>query len=181
MLLLIIILYIGADPSGADAQSVIDEMLAKSTGDKTTWTNNGDGTFSGSNNATATDEDHVTNPHESEMKAIAGDLNRIYKDAYGKTPFSVEKQSRTRRVKVKDGGWFGDDEYEEQKYDVYVLTGSIGFNWNKDKYTKMLKSVMDADVDITADIIADKGPQQRSVTHGNKYHGLLTLRGGGLY
>ncbi len=38
-----------ADPSGADATNLINDIIKNSTGDSTTWTNSGDGTFSGSN------------------------------------------------------------------------------------------------------------------------------------
>ncbi len=167
-----------ADPSGADAQSLIDEMLAKSGSGKTTWTNNNDGTFSGSNGSTATDEDHVTNTSKAEMETIAGDLNSIYGKKYGKTPFSVEKQTRTRRVKVKDGGWFGDDEYKEVEYEVYVLKGSMGFDWNSDKYTKMLYAIMTSPEDVKVDIVKDNGNLYRKLTKLTM-NGLLKDYGGG--
>ncbi len=146
-----------ADPSGADAESLINDIWNNSGSGKTTWTNNNDGTFSGSNGATAEDEDHITNPSKKELETIANDLNGIYKNKYGKSPFSVEKQTRKRKVKVKDGGWFGDDEYKEEEYEVYVLKGSIGFDWDKDKYTKALYEIINSTEDITVDIIGDKG------------------------
>lgn len=52
---------------------------------------------------------------------------------------------------------------------IYILVGSFALNWDSFTYTKMLRQVLDADI----------SPEQRSVTHGNTYHGLFTLRGGG--
>jgi RHS repeat-associated protein len=154
-----------ADPSGADAQSVIDEMLAKSTGDKTTWTNNGDGTFSGSNNATATDEDHVVNDDEKETQTIADDLNRIFKNKYGKTPFSVEKTTRLE-YKWTFSHYFLGGKAEYVKKETYKIVGSIGFDWDQHYYVRMLKDIIDADSDIMVDIIPDKSRYDGATGNG---------------
>lgn len=139
-----------ADPSGADAFNYDGSTLTINWDEidgKATWTNPN----------SSEDDDHVTNPHESEMQRIADDLNLIYDDAYGAKPFTVGIQHRTRKVKVKDGGMFGEDEYKEETYKVYVLKGSIFFNWNTDRYTRMLYDIMYSSTDVTVDIIADKG------------------------
>ena len=50
------------DPDGMLAQSVIDDLWNKSTGDKTTWTFNEDGSASGSNGATVEAEQEQEDP-----------------------------------------------------------------------------------------------------------------------
>jgi len=135
-----------ADPSGADSQ-VIKDFDGKE------WTVD----CEAGECSNEREGDHVTNPSKKELETIASDLNGIYQDKYGSSPFSVEKQTRKRKVKVKDGGWFGKDEYKEEEYDVYVLKGSIGFDWEKDKYTKALYEIINSKEDILVDIISDKG------------------------
>jgi hypothetical protein len=147
-----------ADPSGADAKSFLNDIWNKSGSGETTWINNDDGTFSGSNGETVVDDDYVYNKSKGELEAIVKDLNSIYKSKYGETPFSVDVKTRIGKKLVKKAPWYkpwADDVYEDYEYDVYILSGSVAFNWDRDKYTKMLRQVMDSDEYILTDIVND--------------------------
>ncbi|QTE21135.1 hypothetical protein J3359_09755 [Polaribacter cellanae] len=161
-----------ADPSGADAKSLIDEILAKSGSGKTTWTNNNDGTFSGSNGSTATDEDHIVNDDEKEAQTIAGDLNSIFKKKFGKTPFSVEKTTRLEYKWTFSHFFFG-REAEYVKVETYKIVGSMGFDWDQHYYVRMLKDIIDASSDILVDIIPDKSNYEGATGNGlmSDYYG----------
>lgn len=168
-----------ADPSGASPiynsttrQYVINgEVVPFEAALK--YAQNG-GNADGSNNNTP-DEDYVINSSEAELKSIANDLNSIYQKKYGESPFSVEKQTRKR--KVKDGFWpWSDDEYEE--VEVYVLKGSVAFDWERDKYTAMLYQIITSPEDINVDIIEDNGKLYKSLIR-TTINGLLADYGGG--
>ena len=145
-----------ADPSGANAVYNFDgPNKGKYTiGDKVVTYAEAMASYGlNTDGSESTEEDHVNNDSEKEMQSIADDLNRIFKKKFGKTPFSVKKT--TRNKKVKDGFWpWSDDEYE--KVTTYKLVGSVGFDWDQHYYTRMLKDILDAKSFIMVDIIPDK-------------------------
>ncbi|WP_440880303.1 DUF6443 domain-containing protein [Tenacibaculum sp. C7A-26P2] len=156
-----------ADPSGADSiynsdtgQYVIngkvvtfDEALA--------YAKNG-GNADGSNN---NKPDSIANDNKEEAQAIANDLNRIFKDKFGQTPFSIEKSTRLE-YKWTFSHYFlgGDPEYI--KVETYKIVGSMGFDWDQHYYVRMLKDIIDAHSDIVVDIVPDKSDYDGATGHG---------------
>lgn len=134
-----------ADPSGADSKSDILDLFNKSASG-TTYYNDGNNGWT-----TTKPEDNVIG-EKDEMVDLANSWNEIFLRKFGETPFSVVREKRTRSVKVKDN-LFGDDEYKEEEYDVYVIKGSMAFDWDQHKYTRMLRDILESKQDVVVDIM----------------------------
>jgi hypothetical protein len=170
-----------ADPSGAD--SVYNWDTGKyvingkevSQDEAVAYVKNG-GNADGSNNNEV--DDHITNPHKNELEIIANDLNRIYQNKYGESPFSVKAVKKREKI-FKIDKRSGEESWEEIEYiSHYILEGSVSFNWERDKYAKALYDIMTSEEDILVDIIQDKGKIYRKMKFSSG-RGHLSDFGGG--
>ena len=133
--------------------------------------------------------DSIVNPHQSEMQAIADDLNRVYESTYGEeNVFSVQERTKTVKKRTNDwsiwkpstwGNMFEEAEYENVEVKDYALVGREDFDWSKDKYTKGMDDLIKTSQNITVDIIADNGQQYKTLHAPRTHAGLLEDRGGG--
>jgi len=78
---------------------------------------------------------------EGNANATVADLNRIYKDKYGfDNTFEVKKVTKTKTTTTGVLRW---KETKEETITRYQIVGNKDFDWNKDDYTKAMKSLMD--------------------------------------
>ena len=174
-------IYFG-DPSGADSESGTVEQIKggiKYTGEqaKVAFLNlraslGGSNSSSSINKSNNDKPNSITNDNKKEAQGIADDLNKIFKNKFGKTPFSIKKSTRLE-YKWTFSHYFlgGDSEYV--KVETYKIVGSMGFDWDQHYYVRMLKDIIDAKSDIVVDIIPDESSYDGATGHGLMvdYHG----------
>ena len=130
------------------------------------------------------DGQRIVLPNESQAKALASDLNKIYQNKYGFDRAFVVN-TRTVNVKVKNpeyNRWnpftWGKEKTITVPQERTYVEANENFNWDKDKYTSAMKEVIDAKSDIAVKFIKDKGSKAAALAYGNK-KGFLRNFGGG--
>lgn len=112
-----------ADPSGADATNLINDIMNNSTGNNTTWTNNGDGTFSGSNGRSVDCGD------ECSQEGQTRESKRVVGQGHGAVAIDATQYYHSGGINGSKAGWYFEDQYAQILQPIAEDIAGIGIGY----------------------------------------------------